>query len=159
MFREKGDDILKRLIRKAEQLDVYNRDAAIAYINGQVFLADTHAQCVGLYLDEVDSDKDLDNYQNRPSDSQLEQVDVKRIAFAHLLEKAKGIDYKGLIVLQPGIYVESITLMNVTMDEVTNTIKQSYPQYDVFEIDGNITSKEDVKKLAGLLLNKKELIK
>lgn len=146
---------MKRLIRKSEQLDLYNRDAAIAYINGKVFLAETHAQCVGMYLDDVNSDEDLNDYWNRPSESQLNQIDVDRVAFAHLLESTKGIDYKGLIVLQPGIYIESNTLMNVTMDEVKSAIKQTYPQYDIFEIDEDITSDKDVEKIATILRNRK----
>lgn len=138
---------MKRLVKKSEQLDIYNRDEAIAYINGQVFSAETHAECIGMYLDDIDSDKDLDNYRNRPDESQLEKVDVNIVAFAHLLEKEKAIDYSGLIVLQTGIYIDLSTLMGVTMDEVKSVIKQSYPQYDIFEINGDIISSADVQKI------------
>lgn len=146
---------MKRLVRKAETLDIYNRDAAIAYINGRVFLAETHAECVGMYLDEVNSDKDLNNYRYRPSEEQLEEVDVNRTAFAHLLERSKPIDANDFITLSAGVYVELQTLMNVTIDEVKNAIKQAYPQYDIFEIDGDITSSDDVEKIAALLRNRK----
>jgi hypothetical protein len=139
---------MKRLIRKAEDLDIYNRDAAIAYINGNVYMAETHAMCVGMYLDDINSSKDLDDYKNRPTEEELNEVDVNRVGFAHLLEKAKAIDYAGLIVLQPGIYIESNTVVNVTISEVSSAIKQIYPQYDVFEVDGNINSHEDVEKIA-----------
>lgn len=142
---------MKRLLKKSEVLDVFNRDAAIAYVNGKVYSGETHAECVGMYLDDIDSDKDLDNYRYRPSESQLQQVDVDQIGFAHLLERDKAIDYQQLVVLQPGIYIESSTLINVTMDEVKSAIKQSYPQYDIFEVDGDITSPEDVVKIAMML--------
>lgn len=138
---------MKRLVRKAEQLDIFNRDEAVAYINGFVFSAETHAECVGLYLDEVDSDKDLDNYRQRPSESQLQQVEVDKFAFAHLLEREKEIDREGKVTLQAGIYIELSTLINVSVDEARDAIKQSFPQYDVFEFNGDINSIEDVTKI------------
>lgn len=140
--------MLKRLVKKSEQLDIYNRDSAIAYINGQVFLGETHAECVGMYLDTTDSTKDLDSYRNRPNAEQLQQVDVERTAFAHVLEREKPIDRDESIILPAGIYIESVTLMNVTIDEVKDAIKQAYPQYDVYVFNGDILSKEDAQKIA-----------
>ena len=138
---------MKRLVRKSEMLDTYNRDDAIAYINGQIFVDETHAQCVNAYLEEIESDKDLDNDRRRPEESELKQVDVDEFAFAHLLEEDKIIDGEGQVSLQAGIYIELSTLINIGIHEVANAIQQEYPEYDIFEIDGDINSSEDVEKI------------
>jgi len=132
-------------------MDFGDRDFAIAYINGEVFRARTHAACINKYLmsksieclnanrrrpdlseinllDNEDVDELLTHHDQE--DLQILKDNITQLGFAHAVdgsnEDSGNYEEDGKY-----IYVEQTTLYNVDFNTVVNAIKQSYPDYEI----------------------------
>ena len=126
-----------RLIKASH--DIYNRNKAILYIDGEVYTDHAHGDALRQYVDEYmpyaitrDGEKDDWNFliNNNPI---LEKLPM---GFAHLVENP--VDKE-----KPGIYVEPFT-ENCDLQTVINAIKQKFPDMDIYD------DEEYGKKLARL---------
>lgn len=136
---------------KKTAMDFGDRDFAIAYINGEVFRARTHAACINKYLmsksveclnasrrrpdlgeinllDSADVDELLTHHDQE--DLAILRDNITQLGFAHAVD---GSNEDSGYSEEDGkhIYVEQNTLYNVDFNTVVNTIKQIYPEYDI----------------------------
>lgn len=113
---------MKRLLRKADH-DLFNRDRAIAIINGQIYENEAHAACINDYYDDNDLDDHyLPSERNRPTWKTVEPF-IDKLAFAHVVEREKSI------------YLESLSIQNMTIEEAAEIIKVKYPDYSIYDDD------------------------
>lgn len=134
-------------------MDIGERDFAIAYINGEIFSARSHASCINEYLNVHSNDglnsarfrpdmkliDDIENIKNMDviiSPSEIEDLkiikdNIEQLAFAHVVD---GSNEDSGHWPEDGkhIYIEQNTLFNIDMDSVVNAIKQAYPDYNIY---------------------------
>ena len=103
-----------------EQLDYDNRDKALVDIDGNILIGkngQTHAQVIQDYLDEISSDKKLEDDYYRPSDDKLDEIlNSEYSAFGHIVDN--------------NILIEETTLDNITIDNVIQDIKNNDVYYE-----------------------------
>jgi hypothetical protein len=111
-----------------EQLDYDNRDKALVDIDGNILIGkngQTHAQVIQDYLDEISSDKKLEDDYYRPSDDKLDKIlNPEYSAFGHIVDD--------------NILIEETTLDNITIDNVVQDIKNNKIRYEkIYNYNGN----------------------
>ena len=111
-----------------EQLDYDNRDKALVDIDGNILIGkngQTHAQVIQDYLDEISSDKKLEDDYYRPSDDELNKIlNPEYSAFGHIVDD--------------NILIEETTLDNITIDNVVQDIKNNDVHYEkIYNYNGN----------------------
>ena len=134
----------KKIYRLAYH-DYENRDEAALYINGKIYLGDTHSDCIEDYLDENESnDFDPDDINDRLAPGvtidDLQNDNNLPLAFAH-------ID-----VENNAIFIETNTC-NVNISTVANAFKSKFPNYDIYEDNDNLPADaepNEYKKLANI---------
>ena len=103
-----------------EQLDYDNRDKALVDIDGNILIGkngQTHAQVIQDYLDEISSDKKLEDDYYRPGDDKLDEIlNHEYSAFGHIVDN--------------NILIEETTLDNITIDNVIQDIKNNDVYYE-----------------------------
>ena len=134
-----------------------DKDGAIVYIDGGIYVASTHARAIHNYLTQngseglfdpsnrpVGYDPDLkDRYTPTRSDEMdMEEIEnnISQLAFAHKVTDDMVI------------YLETDTLQNVDANTVANAIKTQFPDYDVY-ID------ETQEKIANMIIHKSNRLK
>lgn len=133
---------MSRLIKAAH--DVYDRDAAILYIDGKIYEGQTHAKAIQQYLLETNGKKlsgdlryrsivyyNLANEQNLP------------LAFAHRVESE--------------IFIEPESLENIDIDTVANALKSRYPNYNIYEDNEDLSPEYDDYKLLAFIKKFKKI--
>lgn len=108
---------MKRLIRKAEH-DIYNRDAAILYIDGTFYEDVTHAAAFQQYLKDNDI-KNLKSVKIRPDFEYFEEYSKENdvdIVLAHLVEKEDAVFL--IYGFEDGIPVQ--------FDSISNNLKSKF---------------------------------
>jgi hypothetical protein len=126
--------IISRL-KKIAFHDVSDRDYALAYIDGEIVEAETHAECVSIYLED-EFNLSLNEEQIRPNvqievddawdDSQAQDLqniydNIKQICFGHVDNKNK------IIYLEPDG-------LNISANDLTTIgpkIKEKYPDFNI----------------------------
>ena len=120
---------MKRLIRKAEH-DIYNRDAAILYIDGKFYEDVTHAAAFQQYLKD-NGVKNLKSVKMRPDFEYFEEYSKENdvdIVLGHLVAKEDAVFL--IYGFEDGIPVE--------FDSISNNIKSK------FEDKYNLHVKDDM---------------
>lgn len=153
-----------RKMNKTAEHDIYNRDYAVAIINGEIYEGNTHAEAVNKFLSG--SGKSLNDDYGRPpivlrklpdaTDEDIEKMDgyyqdmytvnreVKSIAFAHVCNSIE----------EEGIFLEQYSLYNITLEEATKILKDKFPNFKIYNDD--VRDKEEevgYKLLAKLISN------
>lgn len=149
-------------------MDFGDRDFAIAYIDGEVIDGYTHVNCIEKYLMSkskgclntgrrrpkvklIDTPEFEELWENDQEDLQTIKDNIKQLAFAHV---ADGSNENSGHYPEDGkhIYIERDTLHNVDFDTVVRTIKQTYPEYTIYdeETETKVARlKGSLKKTAG----------
>lgn len=120
---------MKRLIRKAEH-DIYNRDAAILYIDGKFYEDVTHAAAFQQYLKD-NGVKNLKSVKMRPDFEYFEEYSQENgvdIVLGHLVAKEDAVYL--IYGFEDGIPVE--------FNSISNNIKSK------FEDEYNLPVKDDM---------------
>ena len=152
-----------RKMNKTADHDIYNRDYAVAIINGEIYEGNTHAEAVNKFLSG--SGKSLNDDYGRPpialrklpdaTDEDIEEMDdffqdmytmdreVKSIAFAHVCNDAE----------EEGIFLEQSSLYNTTLEEATKILKDKFPNYKIYNDDVRDNEEEVGYKLLAKLIS------
>ena len=114
-----------RLIKASH--DLYNRDKAILYIDGKIYIDNAHGDALKKYVEEnikdgVTRDDELDDWNYTLDNNPI--LDELPMAFAHFVENP--IDKE-----KPGIYIEPHT-ENCDLQVAIDAIKQKFPEYDIY---------------------------
>jgi hypothetical protein len=99
-------------MRKIAYHDTSTRDKAILYINGEIVEGNTHNQALSLYYDNGETN----DYSRKSFENHIKHAESS--AVAHMVNKE--------------IYIEPDSLINVTISEVTNALKEKYPEYNIY---------------------------
>lgn len=131
---------MKRLIKKSYH-DLYDRDCALIYINGEFIDGEIHAECVQKYFDKypIKFKANIDHIEDR-SDFDYELTNN---------EKLESLPFACMNIDQDDIFIEIDTLRNISVDELTNKLKSEYPGYHIYEdTDDYVQDYSAYKKLA-----------
>ncbi len=125
---------LKRLIRKAEH-DIYNRDAAILYIDGTFYEDVTHAAAFQQYLKDNDV-KNLKSVKMRPDFKYFEEYSKENgidIVLGHLVAKEDAVFL--IYGFEDGIPVE--------FNSISNNIKSKFEDKYNLPVEDEMNHKEN----------------
>lgn len=108
--------------------DVYNREEAIAIINGEVYMGSDHSHIISQYL------RDYAQYNNssmtRPDAKKIikkKENDIESIAFAHYVEDDDCIGHT--------IFLETESLENISRDEAVRILRENFPGTEIYDDD------------------------
>lgn len=125
---------MKRLIRKAEH-DIYNRDAAILYIDGTFYEDVTHAAAFQQYLKD-NGIKNLKSVKMRPDFEYFEEYSKENgidIVLGHLVTKEDAVFL--IYGFEDGIPVE--------FNSISNDIKSKFENKYNLPVEDEMNHKED----------------
>jgi hypothetical protein len=138
-------------LKKIAWHDVSDRDCALAYIDGEIVEAETHAECVSIYLED-EFNLSLNEEQIRPNinievddawdDSQAQDLqniydNIKQICFGHIDKTNK------VIYLEP----EGLNVTVNDLSTIGQAIKGKYSDYKILIDNASNSDFEQVARL------------
>lgn len=116
---------MKRLLKKHSGHDISSRDKAILIINNEVLEGTTHAKLINQYLRDRGL-QDFESERQRPDMQNQELIDDSyQIGFAHKLNYMEEI------------WLEVNSLQNLTVEEACLLLKNTYPDFPIYNDDAD----------------------
>jgi hypothetical protein len=136
MINNPNKEIMRELMIPHARHDSHNRDAAWAYIDGEIYIANTHPSCFSKYREEKESDAFKVTHRKYVK----EYVDKNE---TNIPVACGALVYEGVYDYtdeKKCIYIDPVTVFNITIEEVVQKLKERFPDYtiyndDEFEID------------------------
>lgn len=121
---------LAKDLRKKARSDIWDREFALLYADGEIIKADTHAKCFDIYFEEHGINCWMQDTTFRPaifddepepySDEENIRKHIKSIGFAHYINDDE-------------IRIETNTLYNLSLQTFTAALKKEYPKAKIYD--------------------------
>ena len=112
---------MKRLIKQAEH-DISNRDFAILIVDGEVFTGESHSLALNKFLK---NNSEFFRKSNERFENNEIPDNINSLAFAHAVKENNKL----------GIYLETQTLKNISVNEAVKILKDNFPESIVYNDD------------------------
>ncbi len=112
-------------LKKIAFHDLYQRDCAMIYLDGQFIKNETHADCLNQYF----KDNNLNFVNGEEAISGRADVDYE----IDLNKNINKLPFACMSVVNNNIFIEEDTLKGITLNDLANKVKQQFPESTVYK--------------------------
>lgn len=133
-----------RIDLRRKKITAYQRDFAIAIIDGKVYEGDTHGECVTQLLQEMGIEG-IEFY---------DRIDLRENLGFNFYSQFAAAHCDG-----DKIYLDQMSLENISVDQTIKILKDNYPNHDIYDYDSREKIAIYKNKIKTRTINMKKLLK